>query len=57
MFNVIGERVETLVNTMQAAGDYTYQFSAKEKSYTAGVYFVKITIDGKVLMKRVVEMK
>ena len=57
LYNTIGQIIETLVNTNQSAGDYSYKFSAKEKGYNAGVYFVKITVDGKSTMKRVVEMK
>jgi hypothetical protein len=57
VFNTVGQKVETLVNAAQTAGEYKYNFSAKEKGYTAGVYFVKILIDGKLTMKRIVEME
>ncbi|MCE9538542.1 MAG: T9SS type A sorting domain-containing protein, partial [Bacteroidetes bacterium] len=57
IYNTIGQKVETLVNSSQAAGEYKYNFSAKEKGYNAGVYFVKMIVDGNITMKRVVEME
>ncbi len=57
VYNVIGKKVETLVNATQAAGEYKYNFSAKEKGFDAGVYFVKITIDGKTITRKIVELK
>jgi hypothetical protein len=57
VFDVIGNIVETLVNTTQPAGEYKYNFSAKEKGFDAGVYFVKITIDGTTATRKIVEMK
>lgn len=57
VYNILGEKVETLVNTDQAEGKYNYSFSAKEKGYNTGVYFVKITMDGKSIMRKIVEMK
>ncbi len=57
IYNTIGQRIETLVNTNQSAGKYNYQFSAKEKGFVAGIYFIKITVDGKSTMKKIVELK
>ena len=57
VYNVIGNKVETFVNCSQLAGEYKYNFSAKEKGFDAGVYFVKITIDGKETIRKIVEMK
>ncbi len=56
VYNTIGQKVETLVSTVQTSGEYKYNFSAKQKGNDAGIYFVKITIDGNVTMKRIVEM-
>ena len=56
VYTSLGEKVQTVVNNSQAAGDYKYTFSAKEKGFDAGIYFVKFTIDGKTSMRRIVQM-
>ncbi len=57
VFNTIGQKIETLANGSQQAGNYKYNFNAKEKGYDAGVYFVKITVNGKSIMKKIIEVK
>ncbi|MES2139529.1 MAG: T9SS type A sorting domain-containing protein [Bacteroidota bacterium] len=57
IYNAIGQKIETLVNTEQTEGDYKYNFSAKEKHYNAGVYFMKMSIDGKISVRRIIEMQ
>ena len=57
IYNTIGQKIETLVNNEQQPGEYKCSFSAKQEGYDAGVYFVKFIIDGKVTMKRLVEIK
>lgn len=57
VYTSIGQKVETLVNAKQSMGEYKYNFSSKEKEYNAGVYFVKISIDGKATMRRIVEVE
>lgn len=57
IYNTIGQKVETIANEEQSAGEYKYIFSAKEKGYDAGIYFVKFSIDGKITMKKIVEVK
>ncbi|QQS27388.1 MAG: T9SS type A sorting domain-containing protein [Sphingobacteriales bacterium] len=55
VFNTVGQLVTTLVDAQQAPAQYTYIFSAKEKGLAAGVYIVKITIDGITTVKKIVE--
>jgi|GEM_PF-2145019 len=57
VFNAIGQKVETLASGSQPAGNYRYDFSAKKLGMEAGVYFVKINIDGRITMKKIVEVK
>ncbi|MCW3083530.1 MAG: hypothetical protein JWP12_896 [Bacteroidetes bacterium] len=57
VFNAIGKKIQSIVNENQQAGSYDYQFSARAKGYDAGVYFVKIIIDGKATMKKIIELK
>jgi type IX secretion system substrate protein len=57
VYNAIGQNIHTIRNGSQPAGKHDNRFSAKEIGMNAGVYFVKITIDGKITMRRIVEMK
>lgn len=57
IYTAIGQKLETVVNTSQIAGEYKYNFSAKEKGYKTGVYFVKISMDGTSSVRRIVEME
>ncbi|MBL0330844.1 MAG: T9SS type A sorting domain-containing protein [Bacteroidetes bacterium] len=57
IYNTIGQKIETIVDGKQSAGEYKYTFSAKENGYDAGIYFVKFMIDGKTTMKRIIEVK
>lgn len=57
IYNAIGQHVLSLANGSQGTGTHRYSFSAKEKGLDAGVYFVKIMINGKASMRKIVEMK
>ena len=56
VYDVLGNKIQTLAdNEIQENGTHTYDFNAKKQGYTAGIYLVAVTIDGKVYTKRVVE--
>lgn len=55
VYNTLGETLETLVNANQNPGEYKYGFSAKALGYSAGVYFVKISVNNKYRVMRIVE--
>lgn len=57
VFNTVGQQIETIVNSEQSAGEHQYSFNSKEKGYDAGIYFVKITVNEKSLMKKIIMMK
>ena len=44
VYDVLGNKVQTLVNETQAAGDYNISFRAEVLS--AGVYFYRLSVDG-----------
>jgi hypothetical protein len=56
IYNSLGQQLQTIVNENQPQGNYTYTFDAIKNGYTAGVYFVKITIDNKIILKRIMEL-
>lgn len=55
VYNAIGQVVQTIIQNQQTPAQYTYQFSAKENGLSAGIYFVKVTINGKSVIKKVIE--
>lgn len=56
VLNTMGQRVAILDQGMKAKGDYRYDFSAKEKGYATGMYTVRVTVNGEVHSKRIVEL-
>jgi len=57
VYNLLGEKVVTLVNTKQLAGLHQYRFSATEYGLSSGVYFVQFKTGGNIIMKKLVETK
>ncbi|MFA6923164.1 MAG: T9SS type A sorting domain-containing protein [Bacteroidales bacterium] len=55
-FNILGEKVSTIINSRQNAGNYKYCFSTKDIGSSKGVYFIKLQVNDKVAYKKVVEM-
>ncbi len=55
VYNVLGERVQTLVSGELSYGDYNYTFGAKQQNLSAGIYLVKVMINDKIQVIRIVE--
>jgi len=55
VFNVLGEKIETLHNGALSAGSYKINFNAS--SYASGVYFYRIEAGVFVSVKKLVVMK
>ncbi|MBL7892931.1 MAG: PKD domain-containing protein [Bacteroidia bacterium] len=56
IYNTIGQKVETLVNMTLMPGEYKYNFTSKENDNDIGIYFVKIILEGKVVVKKIVSL-
>ena len=56
VYNVLGEKVKTLVNESQNAGTYNFNFSTENIRISAGVYYLKIEVNGFVKTKKIVEI-
>ncbi len=54
IYNVLGVKIESIVNTKQQAGEFKYVLDNK---MNAGVYFISLTINDKTATQRVVKMK
>jgi hypothetical protein len=46
LFDVLGRKVASLVNTKQSAGTHTFRLNATQFSLSSGVYFYRIQADG-----------
>ncbi|MBD3234887.1 MAG: T9SS type A sorting domain-containing protein [candidate division Zixibacteria bacterium] len=61
IFNLLGEEVECLIeNRILPAGDHFLSWHAKNPrgdSYPTGMYFLKVTLDGKVFTQRLMLLK
>ena len=56
VYNVIGAKVEVLENNaVKEKGLYTYSFGNETSGYSAGVYFVRTTINGAATTLRIVK--
>lgn len=54
IYNEMGEIVETLVSSEQQTGSYQYNFNASKNGFNPGIYFVRIIVDEKTFMKKIV---
>jgi hypothetical protein len=55
VFNLLGQKVETIKDEHQKAGYKTIQWDASQ--YASGVYFYKLTADNKLFTKRMMLLK
>ncbi|RPI00522.1 MAG: T9SS C-terminal target domain-containing protein [Calditrichaeota bacterium] len=55
VYNVLGDRVATLVNGVQAAGEHRLQFNAEQLS--SGVYLYQLTTASEIITRRMVVLK
>jgi len=53
VYNVLGVKVQSIVNTNQQKGEFKYNLDA---NFSSGVYFVNLTVNGKTSTQRVIKM-
>jgi hypothetical protein len=54
LYNSIGENIGVLKNEKQQAGNHQLKINLHNKVYPKGIYFVKMMVDGKVYLKKLV---
>ncbi len=57
VFNIVGERVATLVNGIQSVGSHELNFSAKGSGMSAGVYMVRLLSNERSVTLKITEME
>ena len=55
LYNLIGQRIMTLVNESKEPGEYAFELHAGDLA--SGVYFYKMTQHGKTVTRKLVLMK
>ncbi len=56
LYNLLGEKVITLLNEFRQAGRVQYKYNAADKGLNAGVYFLYLHIGKEVITRKVVQM-
>ena len=56
-FDLLGRRIETLVNEIQKAGKYTIAVTNNGQLAEGNVFFVRMIIDGKPMVKKIIQIK
>ncbi|NVO03493.1 MAG: T9SS type A sorting domain-containing protein [Bacteroidetes bacterium] len=56
IYNILGEKVTTLVDDHQNAGNYKIEFSSENTQISSGVYYAKLEVNGFVKIKKLVEL-
>ncbi len=57
VYNILGVKVQTLVNAHLQSGEYECNFNPKSKSLEPGVYFVSLTVAGRTKTMSIVVME
>ena len=55
VISLLGKHIQTLVNSDLDAGKHTFDFDAKQLGYSSGVYFVKLSINDKIITKKIMQ--
>jgi serine protease AprX len=57
VYNLLGTKIQTLVNATQAQGKYEYNFSAKSQGHGPGTYILKASINKQNITKKLIELQ
>jgi hypothetical protein len=55
VYNILGQRIKTLVNTQQQPGTYQVKFNADNLS--SGIYFIRMIAEGRVMTRKMLLIK
>jgi PKD repeat protein len=57
VYDMLGQKVETVCNGLQAAGKYIYTFDGRKQAIPSDIYFVKLRVDENVYIQRLVRVQ
>jgi hypothetical protein len=55
VYNMLGEKIQTLDNAQKQAGTFKYNFSAANLNHVTGMYFIRLTTNTKTTVLKVIE--
>ncbi len=55
VYNILGERIQTIVNSTLEAGSYKYTFGSGEMQYPNGIYLLKVIINNQLYITRIIK--
>ncbi len=55
VYNLLGEKIQTLEKCPKQPGIYSYNFNAKSLNYSSGVYFIKLSAGNKTSILKIIE--
>jgi len=55
VFDLLGKRVSILVNENKNSGSHQLNFSANDYGYPSGIYILKLKVDDKEYLRRLVQ--
>ena len=58
IFNIIGQKIETLVDEVQMPNEYTIRWEVSDKTVLpSGLYFYQINVDNRIKSRRMIYIK
>ncbi|MBI4649500.1 MAG: T9SS type A sorting domain-containing protein [Bacteroidia bacterium] len=57
VYNILGEKIAEIVNETQLPDTYKYSFNATKSGYKAGMYYLKLNVNGNTFMQKLIETK
>jgi hypothetical protein len=52
----LGNNIRTLVNQTQDEGQYNQSFTGRDFGLNAGIYFVRIIVNGKITTTKIIQL-
>jgi hypothetical protein len=57
VYDMLGQKVETICTGLQSSGKYTYTFDSRKQAIPSDVYFVKLRVDQDIYVQRLVRVQ
>lgn len=57
VYNLLGKKVQTLASGLQTPGRHTYRFEPAAAGLSAGIYIVRLEVNGAITSKKVVSLE
>jgi PKD repeat protein len=57
IFNVVGEKVITIIKENESAGIYKHIFNPEKYGCSTGIYYLKFTFDNQIFSRKIIQIK